>query len=153
MEAPAGLVVAVAVREEHAAVKHLRESSKVALLHDGLAIFEALFGGLVGDGPIGVCGACDALDALKHIALGKSEAGDVNVAVAELRQRGRAVGRVVGQLLQTQQAGYGAAALGPGAGVDRHVAIVELDKGSLLEIEAVAIRSAAQAELVPEVAA
>ncbi|KAK9320883.1 hypothetical protein V1517DRAFT_309416 [Lipomyces orientalis] len=40
----------------------------------------------------------------------------------------------------------------PGAGVDGHVAVVEQDELVLLEIEAVAIRYADQAKLVPEVA-
>ena len=88
MEAPAGLVVAVAVGEEHAVVKHLCKSLHVALLQGGLAILPALFGGLVGDGPIDIGGARDALDALdtlKHVALAKSEARYVDGAVAELR--------------------------------------------------------------------
>lgn len=152
MEAPAGLVVAVAVGEEHAAVKHLRKSFHVTLLQGSLAILPALFGGLVGDGPIGIGGARDALDSLKHVALAKSEARYVNGAVAELRQRGRPVRLVLRELLQTEQISDSSAALRPGAGVDGHVAVVEQDKGAILEIEAVAIRSAAQAELVPEVA-
>ena len=152
MKAPAGLVVTVAVGEEHAAVKHLRKSLHVALLQGGPAILPALFGGLMGDGPIGIGGARDALDALKHVALAKSEARYVDGAVAELRQRGRPVRLVVRELLQTQQVGDGSAALRPGAGVDGDVAVVEQDEGALLEIEAVAIGSAAQAKLVPEVA-
>ena len=152
MKASAGLIVAVAVGEEHAAVEHLRKSLHVALLQGGLAILPALFGGLVGDGPIGIGGAGNALDTLKHVALAKSEARYVDGAVAELRQRGRPVRLVVRELLQTQQIGDGSAALRPGAGVNGHVAIVEHDKGALLEIEAVPIRSAAEAKLLPKVA-
>ena len=152
MEALAGLVVAVAVGEEGAAVKQLRITFPVALLHGGLAILPALFGGLVGDGPIGIGGARDALDTLKHVALAKSEARYVDGAVAELRQCGRPVRLVVRELLQTQQICDGSAALSPGAGIDGHIAVVEQDQGALFEIEAVAIRSAAQAILVPEAA-
>ena len=51
-----------------------------------------------------------------------------------------------------QRIGKGSAALRPGAGVEGHVAVVEQDEVALVEIEAVAIRSTAQAKLVPEAA-
>lgn len=51
-----------------------------------------------------------------------------------------------------QRIGKGSAALRPGAGVDGHVAVVEQYEVALVEIEAVAIRSTAQAKLVPEAA-
>jgi len=152
VEAPTGLIVALAVGTEHAAVKHLRKSLHVALLQGGLAILPALFGGLVGDGPIGIDGSRDALDTLKHVALSKSEARYVDGAVAELRQRERPVRLVVLELLQTQQIDDSSTALRPSDGVDSHVAVVEQDEGALLEIKAVAIRSGVQAKLVPEVA-
>ena len=85
MEAPAGFVVAVAGREEQAAVKHLRKSLHVPLLQAGVTVVPALFGGLVGDYPIGIGDPGDALQTLKHVALAKSEARYVDRAVAGLR--------------------------------------------------------------------
>ena len=51
-----------------------------------------------------------------------------------------------------QRIGKGSAAMRPGAGVDGPVAVVEQGEVALVEIEAVAIRSTAQAKLVPEAA-
>ena len=85
MEAPAGFVVAVAGREEQAAVKHLRKSLHVALLQVGVAVVPALLGGLVGDYPIGIGGPGDALHTLKHVTLAKSEVRYIDRAVAGLR--------------------------------------------------------------------
>lgn len=85
MEAPAGLVIAVAGVEDHAAVKHLRKSLPVALLQGSSAILPTLLGGLVGNGPFSISGACNALNALKHVALAQSETRYVDRAVAELR--------------------------------------------------------------------
>ena len=60
----------------------------------------------------------------------------------ELRQCGRLIRLIVRNLLQTQDTGYSSIALRPGAGIDRHVAVVEPDERALSEIEALAIWSA-----------
>lgn len=79
VEAPAGFV------EEQATVKHLRKSLHVALLQVGVAVVPALLSRLVGDYPIGIGGPGDALHALKHVTLAKSEVRYVDRAVAGLR--------------------------------------------------------------------
>ena len=113
------------------------------MLQGSPAFLPPPFGGLVNEGSIGTGGARDALNTLEHVALAQSEARYIDGAVAKLRQRGRPVCLVVRELLQTQQVGDCSAARRPGASVDGDVVIVEQDKGALLDIEAVAIRSIA----------
>lgn len=152
METPAGLVVAAASREEHAAIKLLWKGIPVPLLQSGLTVLPARLSRLVADGLIKFRGARDAFDTFKHVALADSETRYVDRVVTELRQRGRPVGFVVRELLQTQQIRNGPAALWPCAGINGHVAIVEQDERALLEIETVAIGSAAEAEFIPKIA-
>lgn len=97
MEGPTGLVLSQSpspLGKNHAAAKQLRESLHVALLQGG-PILPALFGGLVGDGTIGISDARGTLDNLKHVALAKSEVRYVDGGVAKMRQCGGPVRFIV----------------------------------------------------------
>ena len=117
-----------------------------------MAILLALFGGIVRDSLIGVGGVSDALDAGKHVLLSQTEARNVCRAVAELGEGGGGIVLVVWKFFQAQEAGHGSAAGGPRAGVDGYGTTVKEAEGALLKIEPEAVGTAAQAELVPEVA-
>lgn len=65
VEFSAGLVVAIAICEEHTAVHHLCESRHFALLQGSLAMLPALFSGLMHGRPIRIGIAVMRFDTLK----------------------------------------------------------------------------------------
>jgi hypothetical protein len=152
IQSPLGLIVAITIREEHATVEHLGVQVQITRLRTLFPLRVPLRGRAMLYGPLRIRGLGDALDTLKHLALSESETRNINRAVPELGQRRGLVIFILGEFLQTEQFGNCPATLRPGSGVDGHIAVIKDGECAFVEVKAISVRSAAQAELVPEIA-
>lgn len=120
-------------------------------LHTGLI---ALLGILMMDLPLTLLRARDTQHRGEHIPLTDEEGGDTDKGILELaeRRRARLVGLILWQDLQRQQIRNSLAALRPAAGIDLGRAVIVEGEFPIGDVEAVAVGTGGEGELVPEAA-